>query len=187
MRKINLMLLCLIGLVFNSYGQNEKKADNNATRISTNVTVPKQTQGATFGEKVNSGVNPVKTKIESVSTFKQPYLVEIFSSGERDPRNKAIVNSLTVSGSIVSSGGGAAAASYASTGMVVSNSKVKITISQAETGDEASTFTDEKGNFSLTLSRDTLHTIYVNGVEYGQVKLMKTKHDTVKNSINNVR
>lgn len=187
MRIKSLILLCLMGFVFYSYGQNEKKADNSSPRISTNVTVPKQTQGATFGEKVNSGVNRVKTKIESISTFRQPYMVEVFSSGERDSRNKAIVNSLTVSGSIVSSGGGAAAASYASTGMSVSNSKVKITISQAETGDEASTFTDEKGNFSLTLSHDTLHTIYVNGAEYGQIKLMKTKHDTVKNSINNVR
>lgn len=185
--KKSLILLCLIVFVFYSYGQNEKKVENSESSISTKVTVPKQTQGATFGEKVNSGVNRVKTKIESVGTYKQPYLVEVFSSGERDARNKAIVNSLTVSGSIVSSGGGAAAASYASTGRVVSNAKVKITISQAETGDEASTFTDEKGNFSLTLSHDTLHTIYVNGVEYGQVKLIKTKHDTVKNSINNVR
>ena len=74
-------------------------------------------------------------------------------------------------------GGGAAAASYA---------KVKITISQPETGDEASTFTDENGNFSLTMNHDTLHTIFVNGTEYGQIKL-KTKHDTVKNLINNVR
>jgi hypothetical protein len=187
MRKKNLILLCLVGFVFYSHGQNEKKSDNSGSCISTRVTVPKQTQGTTFGEKMNSGTNRVKTRIESVSTYKQPYLVEVFSSGERDPRNKAIVNSLTVSGSIVSSGGGAATASYASTGMVVSNAKVKITISQPETGDEASTFTDEKGNFSLTLSRDTLHTIYVNGVEYGQVKLIKTKHDTVKNSINNVR
>ena len=187
MKKISLIFTCLMAFVFFSYGQNEKKAENSESSISTKVTVPKQTQGATFGEKVNSGLSSVKTKIEAVSTFKQPYLVEVFSSGERDPRNKAIVNSLTVSGSIVSSGGGAAAASYASTGMVVSTARVKITISQAETGDEASTFTDEKGNFSLTLSHDTLHTIYVNGVEYGQVKLMNTKHDTAKNSINNVR
>jgi hypothetical protein len=66
-------------------------------------------------------------------------------------------------------------------------SNVKITVRQAETGDEASAVTDENGNFSVTLSRDTLHTIYVNEVEYGKVKLMKSKHDTVKNSINNVR
>jgi len=144
--------------------------------------------------QLNSAENPVKTKIAAVNTFTLPYSVEVFSSGERDPRNKTIVNSLTVKGNIASAavssvggmaGGGAAAASYAATGRTA-NGKVKITISQPETGDEATTFTDENGNFSVTLAHDTLHTIYVNGVEYGQVKL-KTKHDTVKNSINNVR
>jgi hypothetical protein len=142
----------------------------------------------------NSVENPVKTKIAALNTFTLPYSVEIFSSGERDPRNKTIVNSLTVKGNIASAavssvggmaGGGATAASYAATGRTA-NGKVKITISQPETGDEATTFTDENGNFSITLAHDTLHTIYVNGVEYGKVKL-KTKHDTVKNSINNVR
>ncbi len=142
--------------------------------------------------------NPVRSKISAVGSFKQPLTIEIFSSKEKDNQNRAVVNGLTVKGVIVSAavssvgnlaggaGGGAAAASYAATGRSA-NGKIKITISQAETGDEASTFTDEQGNFLLTLSHDTLHTIYVNGVEYGQVKLMKTKHDTVKNSINNVR
>jgi hypothetical protein len=139
--------------------------------------------------KHTSADNPVRSKIVAVSAFKLPYAVEIFSGSERDQKNRAVVNGLDVKGSIVSTagssvsalaggaGGGAAAASYA---------KVKITISQPETGDEASTFTDGKGNFSITLAHDTLHTIYVNGVEYGQVKL-KTKHDTVKNSIGNIR
>lgn len=141
-------------------------------------------------------INPVKSKIVAVSTFKQPVTVEIFSGREKDSQNRTVVNGLTVKGSIISAavssvgnlagaGGGAAAASYAATGRSAPK-PVKITISQPETGDEASTFTDESGNFSLTLKHDTLHTIYINGVEYGQVKL-KTKHDTAKNSINNVR
>jgi len=138
--------------------------------------------------------NPVRTKIVAKSTFKLPYSVEIFANSELDERNRVVVRGWDIKGKIVSSvgnlaggaGGGAAAASYAATGRT-SNGKVKITISQAETGDEASTFSDEQGNFSLTLAHDTLHTIYVNGVEYGQVKIMKTKHDTVKNSIGNVR
>lgn len=133
--------------------------------------------------------NLVRSKILPVNTFKLPYSVEVFSGNERDPKNRPVVNGLNVKGSIVSAavssvgnmavgaGGGAAAASYA---------RMKITISQPESGDEASTLTDENGNFSVTLAHDTLHTIYINGVEYGQVKL-KTKHDTVKNSINNVR
>jgi len=158
----------------------------------------------TFGQEklqINSADevvnNPVKTKIAAVGSFKQPMTIEIFSSKEKDNQNRAVVNGLTVKGVIISpavssvgnlaggAGGGAAAASYAATGRAASGN-IKITISQRETGDEASTFTDEKGNFSVTLKHDTLHTIYVNGVEYGQVKL-KTKHDTAKNSVGNIR
>jgi hypothetical protein len=138
--------------------------------------------------KDTSADNPYKSKIAAVNNFKLPYAVEVFSGNERDQKNRAVVNGLTVKGAIVSAAVssvgsmagnsvGAATASYA---------RVKVTISQPESGDEATTYTDEKGNFTLILAHDTLHTIYVNGVEYGQVKL-KTKHDTVKNSINNVR
>lgn len=140
--------------------------------------------------------NSVKTKIVPVNSFQLPYSVEVFSSKERDERNVVIVRGWDVKGKIVSaavssvgnlagSGGGAAAASYAATGRM-SNAKIKVTVSQPETGDEASTYTDEEGNFSLTLKHDTLHTIYVNGIEYGKVKL-KTKHDTAKNSVGNIR
>jgi hypothetical protein len=185
----------LIGCAVSSlFGQNEKKVDQTPARISTNVTVPKQTQGATFGERVNSGPNKSKAKIEASQTFAEPLQIEVFSNGERDARNNVVVEGLTVSGTVKpksgslsgGAGGGAAAASYAATGRMAA-SNVKITVRQAETGDEASAVTDENGNFSVTLSRDTLHTIYVNEVEYGKVKLMKSKHDTVKNSINNVR
>lgn len=154
-----------------------------------------------FGQQKQSSLstndNAVRSKIAAVNSFKLPYSVEIFSGNERDQKNRMVVNGLTVKGVIVSSaissvgnlaggaGGGAAAASYAATGKM-SNGKVKITISQPETGDEASTITDENGNFSVMLAHDTLHTIYVNGVEYGQIKL-KTKHDTAKNSISNIR
>ena len=146
---------------------------------------------------LSSDENNVRSKIVAVNNFKLPYAVEIFSGTERDPKNRAVVNGLTVKGVVVSAavssvgnlsggaGGGAAAASYAATGRT-SNGKVKITISQIETGDEATTMTDENGKFSVTLAHDTLHTIYVNGIEYGQIKL-KTKHDTVKNSVGNIR
>jgi len=156
---------------------------------SASITIGQEKQST-----LSSYDNPVRSKIAATSTFKLPYSVEIFTGPERDQKNRAVVNGLTVKGTIVSAavssvgnlaGGGAAAASYAATGRT-SNGKVKITISQPETGDEASVLTDENGNFSVTLAHDTLHTIYVNGVEYGQVKL-KTKHDTVKNSVGNIR
>lgn len=154
-----------------------------------------------FGQQKQSSLsnndNTVRSKIAAINSFKLPYSVEIFTGNERDQKNRTVVNGLTVKGVIVSSavssvsnlaggaGGGAAAASYAATGKM-SSGKVKITISQPETGDEASTIADENGNFSVTLAHDTLHTIYVNGVEYGQIKL-KTKHDTAKNSVSNIR
>lgn len=140
--------------------------------------------------------NPVKVKIQAKQTFKEPLAVEIFSTNEKDAGNRAIVNGLTIKGNISvlaspgkklagGAGGGAAAASYAATGRMAVE-KILVTIIQRETGDEASTYTDANGNFSLTLKHDTLHTIIINGTEYGQVKL-KTKHDTAKNAIGNIR
>lgn len=142
------------------------------------------------------GVNPVKVKIQAKQNFKEPLAVEIFSTNEKDAGNRAIVNGLTVKGNISAlatsekklaggAGGGAASASYAATGRMAVE-KILVTIVQRETGDEASTYTDANGNFSLTLKHDTLHTIIINGTEYGQVKL-KTKHDTAKNAIGNIR
>lgn len=110
--------------------------------------------------------NTVKSKIVAVSTFKQPVTVEIFSAKEKDNQNRTVVNGLTVKGSVISAtvssvgnlaggGSGAAAASYAATGRSAPG-PIKITISQPETGDEATTFADESGNFSVTLKHDTL-------------------------------
>lgn len=151
----------------------------------------KQKQG--ISAAVTTNLNTISTKIAALGSFKLPYAVEVFAANERDDRSRVIVRGWDVKGKIVSSSssgsssvGGAASASYAATGRS-SLAGIQVSIVQAETGDKASTVTDQYGNFSLTLSHDTLHTIYVNGVEYGHVKLMKTKHDTVKNSINNVR
>lgn len=149
-------------------------------------------------KSIATAENSVKVKLAASPAYKLPYHLEILTSGEKDTQRREVVNGLTVKGAIVSAavssvsalaggaGSGAASASYAATGRVAPNG-IKITILQKETGDEESTTTDANGNFSLTLKHDTLHTIYVNGTEYGQVKLMKNKHDTAKNSINNVR
>ena len=60
--KNNLFTIVLIlGSTICAAGQTEKSVNNinggMPNRISMNVTVPKQTQGATFGEKVNAGLN----------------------------------------------------------------------------------------------------------------------------------
>ncbi len=135
----------------------------------------------------DSAENPVRARLLPSTAFKLPYSIEINSSGDTDERSRVIVRGWDVKGKISSTSavGGAAAASYAATGRIA-NEKIKITISQPETGDNASTFADEDGNFSLRLKHDTLHTIFINGQEYGKVKL-KGKHDTVKNSVGNVR
>ena len=60
MKKSFLAIVLLVSSSVYSFGQNENKVNeiNNGmpNRISMNVTVPKQTQGATFGEKVNAGL-----------------------------------------------------------------------------------------------------------------------------------
>lgn len=59
MKKASITLVLVMGYFFFSLGQNEKRLNSinsgMPNRISMNVTVPKQTQGATFGEKVNAG------------------------------------------------------------------------------------------------------------------------------------
>jgi hypothetical protein len=61
MKKASITLVLLISSILYSFGQNENKVNNinngMPNRISMNVTVPKQTQGATFGEKVNAGLH----------------------------------------------------------------------------------------------------------------------------------
>jgi len=182
-------------------------------RISMNVTVAKQTQGATFGEKVNSGLQAAGSAIAQGATlvgaalpggsiisaalikvdsedkewevknqgnsFALPeniepgdynlFIVVSTGTGTSDLlRTRIRLGVLTsdkgnttvvsaVSGLAGSQAGGAAAASYAATGKAAEASSV-----------------------------DNFYSIYINGVEYALVKA-KTRHDTAKNAINNVR
>lgn len=56
-----LTIALVLGSMISVTGQTESKINNinggMPNRISMNVTVPKQTQGATFGEKVNAGLH----------------------------------------------------------------------------------------------------------------------------------
>jgi len=108
-------------------------------RISMNVTTPKQTQGATFGEKVNQGLQgPGGTnagKQTQGSTFGEKVNQGLHAAGGALAQGKniisgniswstekstGIVTNKTVS-NLSGGGSGAAAASYAATGMTVSN------------------------------------------------------------------
>ncbi|MHB1197750.1 MAG: carboxypeptidase-like regulatory domain-containing protein [Lutibacter sp.] len=91
-------------------------------RISMNVTVPKQTQGATFGEKAKVGQpSSENTLIESASL--RGVITGSITWNSETPEiatNKPAVSSV---GNLAGgAGGGAAAASYASTGMVINPS-----------------------------------------------------------------
>jgi hypothetical protein len=59
MKRTSITLALLISSFILSFGQTEKSVNNinngMPNRISMNVTVPKQTQRATFGEKVQAG------------------------------------------------------------------------------------------------------------------------------------
>lgn len=95
---------------------NNKSINNNTmpNRISMNVTVPKQTQGATFGEKVNAGLHAAG------SALAQGASVTISGNLWWDKIEfPNIVNSVSSVGNLAGGGGGgAAAASYAATGRI---------------------------------------------------------------------
>ena len=82
-------------------------------RISMNVTVPKQTQGATFGEKVNAGLQAAGSAISqgaSVVTISGNLIWDKIEFPQ-------MVNIVSSDGNLAGgAGGGAAAASYAATG-----------------------------------------------------------------------
>jgi len=58
-----------------------KSTSNTNSRISMNVTTPKQTQGATFGEKVNAGLQTAGGAVASSTTVQNPLYQGSGSSG----------------------------------------------------------------------------------------------------------
>lgn len=193
-------------------------------RISMNVTVPKQTQGATFGEKVNSGMNirliengcvvlfplnsgyKINLKDNSIreltaterSTFGEKVNQGLQASGGALSQGASLLGGALPGGAIISAavssvgnlaggaGGGAAAASYA-------KSAKKVYTIQDQDTDTVMELPD--GEFELAFVilhkatsglKDTLKTQVRIGftVENG---VLKTKHDTAKNSVSNIR
>ncbi|MDP3313771.1 hypothetical protein [Lutibacter sp.] len=208
----------------------ENKSVNNINggmpnRISMNVTVPKQTQGATFGEKVNSvtinvtlveggcvvlfpsnegyRVNVADKSIIELSknecvAFGEKMNAGLHAAGGALAQGASLLGGALPGGAIISAavssvgnlaggaGGGAAAASYAKTGKL----DVKIpdnendAIVELPDGEFELTFViEEKATSGL---KDTLKTQVRIGfsVENG---ILKTKHDTAKNSVGNIR
>jgi len=201
-------------------------------RISMNITVGKQTKGATYGEKVNSGkINVTLDEGGCVVLFpsNEGYRVitadkrinelsktECLAFGERVKglraagsvlvKGTSILGGALPGGAIISAavssvgnlsggaGGGAAAASYAATGKTKKPDAGKTVLNIQD--DESEAILELKdGEYELTFVivekvasglKDTLKTQVLIGftVEKG---VLKTKHDTVKNSVGNIR
>ena len=113
-------------------------------RISMNATVPKQTQGATFGEKVNAGLHAAGG---AVSQGASRGVISGTVSWSSDNSSGIITNQDAVSsaGNLAGSGG-AAAASYAATGRMAPSPA-------APQGVSATFYTREAGNGMATGKR----------------------------------
>ena len=202
-------------------------------RISMNVTVPKQTQGATFGEKVNAGkinitlveggcvvlfssdegylINTANKSITELSaqeckSFGEKVNAGLHAAGGALAQGASLLGGALPGGAIISAavssvgnlaggaGGGAAAASYAATGKVANPTAGK-TVWEIKDNNCDAVLPLSDGDYVLEFIvvekatsglKDTLKT---------QVKLaftsisnvLKTKHDTAKNSVSNIR
>nr|WP_309758801.1 hypothetical protein [Flavobacterium sp.] len=194
-------------------------------RIAMNVTVPKQTQGATFGEKVNSGiitvalveggcvvlftpntgyrVNTANNSIIELSkdeslAFGEKVNQGLHAAGGALAHGASLLGGSLPGGAIISAavssvgnlsggaGGGAAAASYAKTGKKAwgINDKGDGVMLELTNGEFELTFVIvEKATSGL---KDTLKTQVRIGFEIIS-NVLKTKHDTAKNSVSNIR
>ena len=216
------------------------------SRISMNVTVPKQTQGATFGEKVNAGLHAAGSAVAQGASLSmvvecgQAACAVAFPDGRGyradttrmtlQPLSQAqaatlrngplaqgasLLGGALPGGGIVSAavssvgalagsgGGGAASASYAATGRM-SRQETPLRASINPQGDVDVLDPLADGDYLLTVVvekatsglKDTLKT-QVRAAVTQQVRIeigfsveagvLKTKHDTAKNSIGNIR
>ncbi|TDE54368.1 hypothetical protein [Flavobacterium sp. GT3P67] len=194
-------------------------------RISMNVTVPKQTQGATFGEKVNAGkinvilvergcvvlfpsntgyrVNTANNSIVELSkneslAFDEKVNQRLHAAGGALSQGASLLGGALPGGAIISAavssvgnlaggaGGGAASASYAKTGKL---------FWKMEDNDNDSMLELQEGDFELVFVivekptsgiKDTLKTQVRIGFTI-ENSVLKTKHNTAKNSVGNIR
>jgi hypothetical protein len=194
-------------------------------RISMNVTVAKQTQGATFGEKVNSGkinvtiveggcvvlfpskegyrINTADKSISELSrnecvAFGEKVNQGLHAAGSALSQGASLLGGALPGGAVISAavssvgnlaggaGGGAAAASYARTGKTVQKIQDddKDAILELQDGEYELAFVIvEKATSGL---KDTLKTQVRIGFSV-ENNVLKTKHDTAKNSVGNIR
>jgi hypothetical protein len=204
MTKTKLTLIMSFGLYIFSFGQNENKVNNinggMPNRISMNVTVPKQTQGATFGEKVNAGLHAAGSYV--IFPNKQAFLISKNNVSEMPSSEVGKVNAgLHAAGGAIAQGaslvGGALPGGAVISAAVSSYSSGKVIWQVRDAGNEfkmPSNLSDGEYELALTLdgaSKDAAKVQVFFGllVEKNTYKVVaaRTKHDTAKNSIGNIR
>jgi len=202
--KTNLLSLSFLLGFFVAFGQNEKTLNNlnngMPNRISMNLTVAKQTQGATFGEKVSAGLSQSGTYI--IFPNKQAFLITDNKISEMTPPETTKVKAgLQATGSAVAQGAslvGGALPGGAIISAAVSRKGEDSKLWQVRNvgNDFKMPSTLSNGEYELVLdfapaskSATSLQTIFVLLVEEGTYKVtsLKTRHDTAKNSISNIR
>jgi len=204
MKKAPITLVLLVSSIVLSFGQTEKSVNNinggMPNRISMNVTVPKQTQGATFGEKVNAGLHASGSYV--IFPNKQAFLISSTKVSEMPASEVAKVNAgLHAAGGALAQGasllGGALPGGAVISAAVSSYGNGKVIWQVRDAGNEfkmPSNLSDGEYELALTMdgvSKDAAKVqvyfgLLVEGRTY-KVIAARTKHDTAKNSINNVR
>lgn len=161
-------------------------------RISMNVTLPKQTQGKNFGEKVNEGLTSGTALISQGAS--------LLGGLSGSPIISAAVSSVTG----LASNNSAAAASYAATGVVSlggnSASPAGITVGAGSTSGPnltAGAGTNGVGQYNTSIAEMSAQNAQMLQVQMAMQRentmfssisnVLKTKHDTAKNSIGNIR
>jgi len=206
MKKASTLLVLLISSGVLVFGQNENKVNNinggMPNRISMNVTVPKQTQGATFGEKVQAGLSQAGSYV--IFPNKQAFLISSASRkvSQMSSSEVAKVNAgLHAAGGALSQGaslvGGALPGGAVISAAVSSVGGGKVIWEIRDAGNEfkmPSSLQDGEYELAMTMdgvSKDAAKVQVYFGllVEGGTYKVVaaNTKHDTVKNSIGNIR
>ena len=206
MKKASTLLVLLISSSVLVFGQNENKVNNinggMPSRISMNVTVPKQTQGATFGEKVQAGLSQAGSYV--IFPNKQAFLISSASRtvSQMSSSEVAKVNAgLHAAGGALSQGaslvGGALPGGAVISAAVSSVGGGKVIWEIRDAGNDfklPSSLQDGEYELAMTMdgvSKDAAKVQVYFGllVEGGTYKVVaaNTKHDTVKNSIGNIR
>ena len=205
MKKNLLLLSFALGAFQLAFGQTEKSINNinngMPNRISMNVTVPKQTQGATFGEKVNAGLHSAGGS-NVIFPNKKAFLVSQNKVAEMTSSEVAKVNAgLHAAGGALAQGaslvGGALPGGAVISAAVSSYGNGKVIWQVRDAGNEfrmPSNLSDGEYELAMTMdgvSKDAAKVQVFFGlqVEGGTYKVVaaNTKHDTAKNSIGNIR